>query len=163
MLVDVSGIWEGTLETETAPGYSVFAAYDALFKTYVGSPGPKYRDAVTLTIDSQGPYFRSPLNTRVSRITGEMETEYDAHFLLAGFVDDTGLVKVLEYQSASESAFTGQLSARGGLRDLAGTWASSSGIPGQNLVTYRFGTLVARKFARELRDRVYGSESRHVF
>ena len=84
--------------------------------------------------------------------------------LLAGFVDDAGLVKFCAYSSAwSDSAFTGSLSPQGGLRDLTGTFAWRSGVLEEGELTYSFGTLAVRKFARDFRDRVYGSESRHVF
>lgn len=165
MLIDVSGVWEGTLQTETAPAYHVNGAgYGPPFEILSSVGGPASREAVTLTIDSQGPYRSSPLGPLVSRFSGQLDTYSGRATLLAGFVDDTGLVKFSDYSSGYfDSAFTGRLSPHGGLRDLAGTWSWRTGLLEQGSFTYSFGTLGVRKYARELRDRAYRSESRHVF
>lgn len=165
MLADVSGIWEGTLETETAPAYAAYGGrYGPPLEIRSSVGGRKTSFDVTLTIDSQAPYRSFGTGPLVSRITGQLDSDSGFANLLAGFVDDTGLVKFSAYESAFfDSAFTGRLSPHGGLREFAGTWASRRGSLEDYWVTYSFGTLRVRKFGRQVRDSVFRSESRHVF
>jgi len=179
MPADISGIWEGTLATETAPAYQ---AYDGAYggrreiRQLGGQPAAALYD-VKLTITSQDEYRkfgtdRFVTEPLVSTISGQLYNfGRESSTPVSGFVDDTGLVKLIFYHSSSldDTTFIGRLTSRGLVRDISGNWMLRVAAgPGGGAwtwawINYYFGTLSVKKVGLSLSDHAYIVDYGHVF
>jgi hypothetical protein len=169
MTADVSGIWEGTREFGTAPAYEVDP--EPLEIKYL-SNWHAWRDA-KLTITSQDEYRKVGTGTGrfvslVSTVSGQFTgSGYLDPTPVSGFVDDTGLVKLIFYEDSSlrDTIFIGRLTRRGLVRDISGNlmYRTGPGPGGGAWVSYQFGTLSVKKFGLDFSDRVYMVNSVHIF
>jgi len=112
MTADIGGIWEGTLATETAPAYQAYGGRREI-RQLGGQPAAALYD-VKLTITSQDEYRkfgtdRFVTEPLVSTISGQLYNfGRESSTPVSGFVDDTGLVKLIFYHSSSLDDWRGR-------------------------------------------------------
>jgi hypothetical protein len=173
MTADVRGIWEGTLVTETAPAYQVYSGPFGEPRKVIqilGS-GPRLYD-VELTIKSQDEYRKletgEPL---VSTVSGQLDYIQIGSTPVSGFVDDTGLVHLIFYNSSSygDRTFIGHLTSRGFVREISGNLMGRGAEPPHDgpwawaWINYTFSTLSVKKLGLSLSDHAYIVDYGHVF
>jgi hypothetical protein len=173
MTEEVTGIWEGRLDTMTAPPYAAYGGTYGGPREIRGSGGPQENvpyDA-RLTITSQGDYRKLGTKERwVSTISGELEyVNIKSSDPVSGFVDDSGMVNLIiyNYWSLSDCTFAGLLTTRGLVRDISGNLLSRrSEWPGDaawGWIDYGFGTLSVKKYGLNVDYYTHVVNYGHVF
>jgi hypothetical protein len=168
MTEDVTGTWEGTVVTETAPAYQVYSGPFGEPRKVIQILGsaPVLYD-VELTIKSQDDYRKfetgEPL---VSTVSGQLDSTP-----VSGFVDDTGLVHLIFYGPSSygDLTFIGHLTSRGFEREISGNLMGRGAEPPHDgpwawaWINYTFSTLSVKKLGLSLSDHAYIVDYGHVF
>jgi hypothetical protein len=172
MAAIISGIWNGTVTTETFPAYQAYGGAFGGPKTIVqlgGQPAATIRD-VNLAITTQDEYRKAATGELVSTVSGQL---YDvvASTPVSGFVNDTGVVKLTfyNYSLLSDATFIGRLTGYGLMHDISGhlmnrTAAGTNREPwAWAWIDYYFGMLSVKRLGLNLSDRAYIGNDKHIF
>ena len=168
MTADVRGTWEGTLVTDTAPSYQAYSGeFGVPLKIIRLVGGTSRLYDVELTITSQDEYRSSG----TSIVSGQLHYIGIGSNLFSGFVNDTGVVHLIFYNSDSfsDQTFIGYLTSHGLERAISGNVMVRGADPPHEgpwawaWINYSFSTLSVKKPGLGLSNDAYLVDYGHVF